>query len=107
MKVPRPRLGLAAFAIYTCILAEAQSISQNIDTGQQPMAVAVNEATNKAYVVNHNSNSLAVIDGKTRTAAATIKTGAGPEAIGVNPLTNRIYVANSGENSVTVIDGAT
>ena len=107
MRVPRPRLGLAALAIHTCLFAQAQSISQNIDTGQQPMAVAVNEATNRAYVVNHNSNSVAVIDGKTRAAVASIKTGAGPEAIAVNTLTNRIYVANSGENSVTVIDGAT
>ena len=106
MTAPGPKLGLAALAIYTCF-AQAQSIEQNIDTGQQPMAVAVNEATNKAYVVNHNSNSISVIDGKTRTAVATIKTGAGPEAIAVNQLTNRIYVANSGENSVTVIDGAT
>ncbi len=81
--------------------------SLNIDTGQQPMAVAVNEATNKAYIVNHNSNSVAVIDGKTRTVIATVKTGAGPESIAVNPLTNRVYVANSGESSVTVIDGAT
>ena len=71
------------------------------------MAVAVNETTNKAYVVNHNSNSVTVIDGKTRAAVATIQTGAGPEGIAVNPVTNRIYVANSGESSVTVIDGAT
>ena len=28
------------------------------------MAVAVNDVTNKAYVVNHNSNSVTVIDGK-------------------------------------------
>ena len=53
------------------------SRSQNIGTGQQPMAVAVNETTNKAYIVNHNSNSVTVIDGKTRTAIATIKTGVG------------------------------
>lgn len=84
----------------------AQPVSQNIPTGQQPMAVAVNETTNKAYVVNHNSSSVTVIDGKTRTVAATIKTGAGPEAIAVNAVTNRVYTANSGENSVTVIDGA-
>ena len=71
------------------------------------MAVAVNETTNKAYVVNHNDNSITVVDGKTRTAIATIKTGAGPEAIAVNPLTNRVYVANAAESSVSVIDGAT
>ena len=70
------------------------------------MAVAVNETTNKAYVVNHNSNSVTVIDGKTGTVIATIQTGTGPESIAVNPLTNRVYVANSGENSITVIDGA-
>ena len=31
------------------------------------MAIAVNETTNKAYIVNHNSNSITVVDGKTRT----------------------------------------
>ena len=71
------------------------------------MAVAVNEITNKAYVVNRSGNSVTVIDGKTRTAIASIQTGTGPEGIAVNPLTNRVYVANSTESSVTVIDGAT
>ena len=97
----------ACSRLFHCILADAQAGSQNIGTGQQPMAVAVNEVTNKAYVVNHNSSSVTVIDGKTRTVIATVKTGAGPESIAVNPVTNRVYVANSGESSVTVIDGAT
>src|ERR1700724_2406960 len=95
----------ALLAIFTCMLAQAQTVWQNISTGQQPMAVAVNETTNKAYIVNHNSSSITVIDGKTRTAIATIKSGSGPEAIAINRLTNRVYVVNSGENSVTVIDG--
>jgi YVTN family beta-propeller protein len=55
------------------------------------MAVAVNETTNRAYVVGHNSSSVTVIDGKSRTVVATIKTGAGPEAVAVNPVTNRVY----------------
>jgi YVTN family beta-propeller protein len=97
---------MMALAICTCILAQAQTVSQNIGTGQQPMAVAVNETTNKAYIVNHNSNTVTVVDGKTRTAIATIKTGAGPESIAINRLTNRVYVANAAESSVTVIDGA-
>lgn len=93
------KLYLAGFA---CLVARAQTIG----TGQQPMAVAVNETTNKAYVVNHNSNSVSVIDGKTRSVVQTVQTGASPEAIAVNAVTNRVYVANSGESSVTVIDGA-
>jgi YVTN family beta-propeller protein len=84
-----------------------QPPSQNIPAGRQPMAVAVNETTNQAYVVNHNSSTVTVIDGRSRTAVATVRTGAGPEAVDVNPVTNRVYTANSGENSVSVIDGAT
>lgn len=80
---------------------------QTIRTGEQPMAVAVNETTHKAYVVNRLSDSVTVIDGKTRTAIATIATGTGPEGIAINPLTNRVYVTNSTANSVSVIDGAT
>jgi YVTN family beta-propeller protein len=95
----------AALAAFGWIFARAQTVSENISTGQQPMAVAVNQTTNRAYVVNHNSNSITVISGETRSAIATIRTGSGPEAIAVNPLTNRVYVANSGESSVTVIDG--
>ena len=97
-------LCLAGFA-GACILS--QPVAQNIATGQQPMAIAVNETTGKAYIVNHNSGTVTVLDGKTHTAIATIKTGSGPEAIAVNPATNRVYTANSGENSVSVIDGAT
>ncbi len=77
--------------------AQRKPFRRTSRTGQQPMAVAVNEATNKAYVVNHNSNSVTVIDGKTRTAIATIKTGAGPEGIAVNPVTNRVYIANASD----------
>jgi YVTN family beta-propeller protein len=97
-------LSLAGFAA-ACALS--QPVAQNVATGQQPMAVAVNETTNKAYIVNHNSRTVTVLDGKTHSEIATIQTGSGPEAIAVNAVTNRVYTANSGDNSVSVIDGAT
>jgi uncharacterized protein len=100
-------LGLFALAASTCLFAQGQALSQNIEIGQQPMAIAVNESTNKVYIVNHNSSSVTVIGGKTRAVSSTVKTGSGPEAIAVNPRTNRIYVANSGNSTITVIDGAT
>jgi len=90
-----------------CALACAQPASQNIATGQGPMAVAVNEATGRAYVINHGSSTVTVIDGKSRTAVATVKTGAGPEGLAVDPSANRVYIANPGDGTVTVIDGAT
>ena len=100
----RRMLVLASLA---AIRTVAQPVSTNLATGQQPMAVAVNETTNRAYIVSHNSSVLTVVDGKSRTVVATIKTGAGPEAVAVNPVTNRVYTVNSGENSVSVIDGVT
>ena len=42
----------------------AQPVSTTLATGQQPMADAVNEITNRAYFVVHTSNSVTVIDGK-------------------------------------------
>lgn len=71
------------------------------------MAVAVDESTNRAYIANHNSASVTVIDGKTRAAIATVKAGSGPEGIAVNSATGRVYVANPGDGSITVIDAAT
>jgi YVTN family beta-propeller protein len=97
----------AVLVICCGALMHGQFVSENIGAGQQPVAIAVNEAAGKIYVVNHDSGSVTVIDGKTRTAVATIPTGRGPEGIAVNPVTNRVYVANAGDNSVTVIDGAT
>jgi YVTN family beta-propeller protein len=70
------------------------------------MAIAVNETTHKAYIANHGSSSVTVIDGRTRSVISTVKTGSSPEGIAVNPTTNRVYVANPGDGSVTVIDGA-
>jgi uncharacterized protein len=96
----------AALVISSGLLLHAQIASENIGVGQQPMAVAVNENTGQVYVVNHDSASVTVIDGKTRAAVATVKTGRGPEGIAVNPVTNRVYVANAGDSSATVIDGA-
>ncbi len=101
------RRSAAAVAVFACVLAQAQTVSQDIATGRQPMAVAVNEVTNKAFVLNHGSNSVTVIDGNTRAVIATVKTGAGPEGLAVNPVTSKVYVANPGDGSVTVIDGAT
>jgi YVTN family beta-propeller protein len=110
MIAQRKRMRIAAVAVAfgfcAVLLAQPSSVSRNIAVGQQPMALAVNEATGKVYVVNRSNNSVTVIDGKSRAAIATVPTGTGPEGIAVNPVTNRIYVANTTGSSVTVIDGA-
>src|ERR1035438_4422458 len=43
------KFALAALAISACIFAQTQTVSENLGTGQQPMAVAVNETTTTAH----------------------------------------------------------
>ena len=81
----------------------------SISTGKEPVAVAVNEETNKIYVASrspHTAGTVTVIDGATN-KAATITTGSPPHALAVNPVTNKIYVANEGTNQISAMDGTT
>jgi YVTN family beta-propeller protein len=89
----------------------------NIEVGGQPFSnPAVNETTNKIYVLNAGfgnapPSSISVINGATNTASA-VNTSAFPantqflrEAT-VNPTTNRIYFT-TGTGTLGVINGAT
>jgi M6 family metalloprotease-like protein len=87
-------------------LVNTQFATTAVPAGSHPVAVALNQATNKIYVVNRDSSNLTLIDGATN-ATTNISVGATPLALAVNPTTNKIYVANSASNNVTVIDGAT
>jgi YVTN family beta-propeller protein len=73
----------------------------------QPIGLDVNPLTNRVYVANFMSNTIAVFDGGTFSPVSTVPTGAQPLGVGVNPSTNLIYVSNQGSNSVSVIDGNT
>ncbi len=71
-----------------------------------PHAIAINPKTNKAYAVDPENDSVAVLDATGHYTAA-VKVGTAPDAISINPVTNRIYVANEGSGNVSVIDGRT
>jgi YVTN family beta-propeller protein len=58
-------------------------------------------------VVNTDSNSTSVIDGRNDEVIATIKGGSHPYVLAVNEATNKIYVTYTYSDSVTVIDGDT
>ena len=78
-----------------------------VGTGSVPMAAAVNEVTNRIYVVNYASSDVTVIDGASNRPIATVKVGLWPQQIAINTKTNMIYVVNTHANSVSVIDGRT
>ena len=78
-----------------------------VGTGSVPMAAAVNDVTNRIYVVNYASSDVTVIDGSSNRPIATVPVGLWPQQIAINTETNMIYVANRLSDKVTVIDGRT
>jgi YVTN family beta-propeller protein len=88
------------------IVDEASGNVANIPTGSTPCAVAVNPATNRIYVVNHEDDTVTVIDASEGKTLATVKVGEKPQAIAIDAKANRIYVANVHGDSISVIDGA-
>ena len=78
-----------------------------IDVGDKPYGIAVNQITNRIYVVNEGTDNVSVIDGETDSVIATIDVGDNPEGVAVNPITNLIYVTNENDDSISVIDGTT
>lgn len=77
--------------------------------GGGPVAVAVNAATNRIYVVDQvpeYTNAVTVIDGDTN-ATTNVPVGIYAGYVAVNSATNKIYVANIASSSVSVIDGVT
>ncbi len=62
--------------------------------GRGPEAAAVNPNTSLIYVVNADSEDVAVIDGSSDAVLTNVSVGEHPRGIAANPTTNRIYVAN-------------
>ena len=56
--------------IASVIDGKTSSMIGNIPVGKSPIGIAVNPNTNLAYVVNFNSSTVSVIDGKTNSVIA-------------------------------------
>jgi YVTN family beta-propeller protein len=71
-----------------------------------PYEVKVNEITNTIYVTGPQSNTVAVIDGKTN-KWKIVGTGSTPTGASIDPITNTIYITDMTTNDLTVLDGKT
>jgi YVTN family beta-propeller protein len=60
-----------------------------------------------AYITNHGSHNVSVIDTASNTVVATVAVGFGPLGVAVNPAGTRAYVGNYRSSNVSVIDTAT
>jgi len=108
MQRPTLSLRFATLAIFLLTIPVfALHVVANIPVGTGITAVAINNKTNRLYVVNTISGSLSVIDGFSNHIITSIPVGHQPVAVGVNYITNRIYVLNSEDESISVVDGNT
>ena len=72
--------------------------TSTITVGNSPVGVAVDQYAHLAYVANHGSNTVSVIDTRTNRVSATVPVGAGPAGVAAGGRTHTVYVTVSGED---------
>jgi YVTN family beta-propeller protein len=88
--------------------ATFQIATLQLDTASGVLGgVAVNEQSNRVYVVDDSFNGIVILNGATKKTGATVDTTVaadiGPVFVAANPRTDRVYVSNQGSNDVSVI----
>lgn len=89
------------------VFGRGKAATTSVKVGKDPVALAINQTTNRIYVANNGGGSVSVIDGTNDVVVATLNVGALPYVLGVNPVTNKIFVSNTFSDKITSIDGAT
>ena len=72
--------------------------------GSAPMAIAVVGNAHRAFVVNRESNNVAVIDTTNNQVVGMIDVGQRPSGITMSPKQDKVFVTNSEDNNVVFID---
>ena len=78
-----------------------------VPVGKEPGSIAVNPDTNRIYVANGGSDTVAVIDGAIDRVIANVTVGDLPYTVAVNRAANKIYVSRTFSDLTEVIDGRT
>lgn len=83
------------------------STSTAIKVSNQPTLLAINEKTNKIFVINMGSKDLSIINGDKDTVLANIPLGGMPLNLAVNEDNNKVYIADRANNEIIIVDGLT
>jgi len=74
-----------------------------IPVGDDPVCVALTPDNKKAYVTNHGSNTVTVINAQTYQVITTVQVGTEPWGCAVTPNGEKVYIANFSSDYVSVI----
>ena len=80
------------------------TVVASIPVGSTPMGIGVGPDGTRAYVANHSSNTVSVIDG--RNVVATVPVGPNPVNVAVNSAGTRVYISHL-NGTVSVLDTST
>lgn len=75
-----------------------------IPVGQRPHSVVLSRDGKTAYVTNEESDTVSIIDLKTRRVVATLPTGDAPAGLALSPDGTTLFVANWFGNDISVFD---
>lgn len=95
-KIYIPRIPGSGLPSSLSILDGNTLTSTSTTLGPDPIAMAVNTATNQIFVVDDTSDSLTLIDGGTGSATTLPSIGPLLKAVAVDPTTNLAYIAAYG-----------
>lgn len=88
----------------TILNTSTNAIVATVTVGEGPSDVAINTATNRAYVTNTFSDSVSVINLANNTVIATYPVGQNPDGIAVIPSVSLLLVVNVQGDTVYVIN---
>ena len=82
---------------------EKNAVAATIPVHRQPYFIEVNPAGDTAYVANSGSNSVSILDLKTRREIAVVGTGEGPGLVRIAPDGKSLVVSNRVGNSASIL----
>ena len=89
------------------VLDPARAITTYIPVLHQPVALALDSAAARLYVVNAASGMVSVLDTNTVQEVAQLQTDTHPYTLALDATRHRLYVTNTFSNELTIIDGHT
>jgi len=80
---------------------------RRVPVGSEPVSIAVNTQTGRAYIANAGDGTVSVLDGTSDTVLATLPIGSHPYSIAADSATGKVFVTHTFGDQVSILDGAT
>jgi len=87
---------VAGIGVYAARPSQGNLIGQEIPVGAHPIAVAVDESAERAFIINSGDNTVSIISTATGRPIAITPVAVGPVALATDAHARRVFVLSSG-----------